>query len=161
MHNNSGGNCTNETGKANIHLFIAGRTGGWFNKKMLSYHYKNPIVEIRRSYGRLISTMGFPILVRWHLYIESGLWNHPAVFPQIMERHYFPWMRLFGRAIKLLHNASFQRLIQLELLSPHWWPSDTIRCHRSLWTFVRTISCRLLSTKSLPGPVLVYCQLNP
>ena len=31
----------------------------------------NPIVEIRRSYDRLISTMGFPILVRWHLYIES------------------------------------------------------------------------------------------
>ena len=32
----------------------------------------NPIVEIRRFYDRLISTMGFPILVRWHLYIESG-----------------------------------------------------------------------------------------
>ena len=31
-----------------------------------------PIVEIRRSYDRLISTMKFPILVRWHLYIESG-----------------------------------------------------------------------------------------
>ena len=33
----------------------------------------NPIVEIRRSYDRLISTMGFPIPVIWHLYIESGL----------------------------------------------------------------------------------------
>ena len=33
---------------------------------------ENPIVEIRRSYDRLISTMGFPILVRWHLYTESG-----------------------------------------------------------------------------------------
>ena len=32
----------------------------------------NPIVEIRRSHDRLISTMGFPILVRWHIYIESG-----------------------------------------------------------------------------------------
>ena len=32
----------------------------------------NPIVEIRRSYDRLVSTMGFPIPVRWHLYIESG-----------------------------------------------------------------------------------------
>ena len=29
-------------------------------------------MEIRRSYDRLISTMGFPILVRWHLYIKSG-----------------------------------------------------------------------------------------
>ena len=35
----------------------------------------NPIVEIRRSYDRLISTMGYPILVRWHLYIESGPWG--------------------------------------------------------------------------------------
>ena len=35
------------------------------------------IVEIRRSYDRLISTMGFPILVRRHLYIESG----PRVSP--------------------------------------------------------------------------------
>ena len=31
----------------------------------------NPIVEIRRSYDRLISTIGFPILVRCNLYIES------------------------------------------------------------------------------------------
>ena len=29
-------------------------------------------MEIRRSYDRLISTTGFPILVRWHLNIESG-----------------------------------------------------------------------------------------
>ena len=32
----------------------------------------NPIVEKRRSYDCLISTMGFPILIKWHLYIESG-----------------------------------------------------------------------------------------
>ena len=35
----------------------------------------NPIVKIRRSYDRLISTMGFPVLVRWHIYIESGPWK--------------------------------------------------------------------------------------
>ena len=29
-------------------------------------------MEIRRSYDRLISTIGFPILARWHLYIASG-----------------------------------------------------------------------------------------
>ena len=34
----------------------------------------NPIMEIRRSHDRLISIMGFPIPVRWHLYIESGPW---------------------------------------------------------------------------------------
>ena len=32
-------------------------------------------MEIRRSYGRLISTMGYPILVRRHLFIESGPWS--------------------------------------------------------------------------------------
>ena len=36
----------------------------------------NSIVEIRRSYDCLISIMGFPILVRWHLYIESGPWTY-------------------------------------------------------------------------------------
>ena len=35
----------------------------------------NPILEIRRSNDRLISAMGFPLLVR-HLYIESGPWLH-------------------------------------------------------------------------------------
>ena len=34
-------------------------------------------MEIRRSYDHLISKMGFPILVRWHLYIESGPRLHP------------------------------------------------------------------------------------
>ena len=29
-------------------------------------------MEIRRSYDRLIATVGFPILIRRHLYIESG-----------------------------------------------------------------------------------------
>ena len=29
-------------------------------------------METRRSYDHLISTMGFPVLVRQHLYIESG-----------------------------------------------------------------------------------------
>ena len=32
----------------------------------------NPIVEIRRSADRLISTVGFPILERWYLLSESG-----------------------------------------------------------------------------------------
>ena len=31
-------------------------------------------MEIRRSYNRLISTMGFLVPTRYHLYIESGPW---------------------------------------------------------------------------------------
>ena len=44
--------------------------GASFNMSMSSYQYRNPIVEIRWSYDHLISKMGFPILVRWHLYVE-------------------------------------------------------------------------------------------
>ena len=40
-----------------------------FNSRWHLTSIGNPIVEIRRSYDRLISTMGFPILVRCHLYI--------------------------------------------------------------------------------------------
>ena len=37
----------------------------------------NPTVEIRRSWDRLIPTIGFPILVKWHLYNEPPLqWRH-------------------------------------------------------------------------------------
>ena len=44
-------------------------------------------MEIRRSYDRLISTMGFPILVRWHLYIESGPRSY--VFLALSNPHIF------------------------------------------------------------------------
>ena len=37
-----------------------------------SHRWPSYSEEIRRSYDRRISTMGFPILVRWHLHIESG-----------------------------------------------------------------------------------------
>ena len=39
---------------------------------MSSYRYRKSHLEIRRPYNRIISTMGFPIQVRRHLYIESG-----------------------------------------------------------------------------------------
>ena len=41
-------------------------------KNIGKYSIGNPIVEIRRSYDHLISTMGFPIVIRRHLCIESG-----------------------------------------------------------------------------------------
>ena len=49
-------------------------SGPWFNIKMSSNSIGIPIVEMRRSYDRLISTMGFHLLVRWHLYIELSPW---------------------------------------------------------------------------------------
>ena len=43
--------------------------GGWFNIKMPSYQFVKSHCG-NKSYDSLISTMGFPVLVR-HLYIES------------------------------------------------------------------------------------------
>ena len=45
--------------------------GGPFDIKMPSYQYRNLIFEIRWSYDHGISTMGFPIPLRLHLYIWS------------------------------------------------------------------------------------------
>ena len=53
-------------------------------------HRGNPIVEIRRSYDHIISTMGFHILVRWHLYIESG--PEDWLFHQLVQSFSFQGM---------------------------------------------------------------------
>ena len=50
-------------------------SGGWFNKICHLTSIGNPIVEIRRSSDRLMSTVEFSILVRQHLYIEMELWS--------------------------------------------------------------------------------------
>ena len=47
-------------------------------------------MEIRRSHDRLISTMGFPILVRWYLYIESG----PRFFSSPLSSPFITFHRL-------------------------------------------------------------------
>ena len=54
-----------------------------------------PIVEIRRSYDRLIPTMGFPILIRWHLNIESGPWCH-----QVISCHGFGCVKWLNPCLK-------------------------------------------------------------
>ena len=48
-------------------------------------------MEIRRSYDRLISTMGFPILVRQHLYTESGPRYPKMIFMGICSSNELPW----------------------------------------------------------------------
>ena len=58
---------------------LSWNTRGWFNIKMLSYQYRKSHCGDKTIYDRLISTMGFPILVRWHLYIES--WPRTFVLP--------------------------------------------------------------------------------
>ena len=74
----------------------------------------NPIVEIRRYYDCLISTMGFPIPVRQHLHIESG-----------------PWFRrrtaYISMACRLAQDCGNSCALAMELLQSYTRPS--ICCH--------------------------------
>ena len=85
----------------------------------------NPIVEIRRSYDRHISTMGFPILVRQHLYIESVPWS------------LFHWHGLSAITYRLLRsilthpcsipNWQFNRLSTIEIVKG-WLRTSELSC---------------------------------
>ena len=82
---------------------------GWFNINVPAYSIGNTIVEIRQwSSGRIISTIGFPILVRWHLYIES--------VPRSL------WFRDMTTYL-LWHIQNAWRLLQVESVKwiSHYW----------------------------------------
>ena len=53
-----------------ISAFTNRRVGSIWRCHLTNIGY--PIVEIRQFFDRLISPMGFPLLVRWHLSIEWG-----------------------------------------------------------------------------------------
>ena len=55
----------------NLHVYRH-QGAGWFNVNMSLYPYRKSHLEIRLSYERLISTMGYPIVVKWLICIESG-----------------------------------------------------------------------------------------
>ena len=71
-------------------------------KRCLLTSIWNPIVEIRRSYDRLISTMGFPIQVRLHLYIESG-----PRFLLLREIQYVVWFVSKYFSLKCMQHSMF------------------------------------------------------
>ena len=117
--------------------------GGSFNIKMSSYQIGNPIVEIRRSYDRLISTMGFPILVRLHLYIELGPCTHPFT-PSCpnntwyLVNGYFLLASMFPTSIWLLNGMVFC-CCQSYLHKLIWWWG--IACFYT--TTKRTVGCTI------------------
>ena len=49
-------------------------SGPWFNIKMPTYQYRKSYCGDKTVVRSSYSTMGFPILVRWHLFIESAAW---------------------------------------------------------------------------------------
>ena len=101
-------------------------------------------MEIRRSYDRLISTMGFPILVRRHLYIESRSWSLVLL----------PWVSSIVEMCSRFCHSFY-------VLS-HLLPSAAYTSMRQ-WTgsaLVHVTTCRLFGAKPLPEPTLTYCQLD-
>ena len=85
-------------------------------------------MEIRRSYDPLISTMGFPILIRLHLYIESG----PRLLPltdcmSSLQKHLFtqPTDIVIPTSIMAKYichfNATFPYAIQETISYIHTW----------------------------------------
>ena len=66
-------------------------------------------MEIRRSYDRLISTMGFPILVRRHLYIELGPCTPDTLYG-------FMWGNMKDKIYHLVQDCSNSNANTLDVL---------------------------------------------
>ena len=94
------------------------KPGAWFNIKMSSYQYRKSLCGDRRSWDRLISTMGFPILVRWHLYFESG--------PCLFWKHNCRIHCSYVYVIHTIHDMILKYVFCVDLSRIYaglWWPS--------------------------------------
>ena len=85
--------------------------GPRFNIKMTSYQYK-------KFYDHLMSTMGFPILVRWHLYIQSGPRIHITTFHSRPEIS-FSSITSFQHFDSLVQDCSNSSASAMELLQSY------------------------------------------
>ena len=75
----------------------------YFIITMSFYQYRNPIL---RSCGSLISTMGFPLLVRWHL--ESGLAQSRSCEMECWHYHINSFWNLCFNSMDVAMPVKFQ-----------------------------------------------------
>ena len=71
--------------------YCSQETGPRFNIKTVCPSYGIPMLKIRRSRDRLTFSMGIPILVIWHLYIQMPplvLVNHMALKCWLEHEHF-------------------------------------------------------------------------
>ena len=104
----------------------------------------NPIMEISWSYNHLISTMGFPILIRWHLYIGPSYLHNGISYTDKMTSLYWiralvPFVNILSSAMLMMmlndrnldfHEEGFQLLMPyqcLEIMQLYFYPSQLIR----------------------------------
>ena len=119
-------------------------------------------MEIRRSYDRLIATMGFPILIRWHLYIESGpcgfwdfiLLSHCDLLISFWQTMCCTgsmfWIHDFGRVEGCNGNVTlvFQPTVVVKMffVCHRKWPWKPKFCKHDMWLkIMETVQCQLSS----------------
>ena len=132
--------------------------------------------------NRLISRIGFLILVRWHLYIESGPrisyrsifrpnWTRSDIFLSFM---YYAnkaliciqcWFVVSHHGTMWLHNEkSYMYLCKYLLNSLMINLCTPSAAYMLQWTglaLVQVMAYCLCGAKPLPEPMLPYCQLDP
>ena len=109
-------------------------------------------MNIRRSYDRFISTMGFPILVRWHLYIESG----PSSVYQILfviHTYSIPILRRVSVSCELLITNVIYYVMQVRPYIILYWcsPTQSIHCYCKIINYFLTD----LKYHGMQGPSVV------
>ena len=116
-----------------------------------------PIIKIRRSWDRLIFIMGIPLLVRWHLYIEttrSSQYELTLNTPYTVIKREL-WNALCYKDVWLYHSSSqWQATILLRItmgLSTSFPPALPIpQDSATIWNFYRaTEMCPCKSTRSI------------
>ena len=106
--------------KPKLLLASVKQPGPQFNIKMTSYQYrKSHCGDKTIAYDRLISTMGFPILVRQHLYIESG--------PRLLGKCEVSYHPVAGYAF-MVDNGSIPSEINIGFLL-HWCSNMILMSH--------------------------------
>ena len=68
------------------------------------------MVDIRQLQDRLISTVGFPVLITWYLYTESAPWSSWALYRVTHMLRCFPIMMVVGYLQKSNENWSQDKL---------------------------------------------------
>ena len=105
-------------------------------------------MEIRRFYDRLISTMGFPILVRRHLYIESAWQSRVWLWLTGIHVHFFTQSDEFGNLPRLWFSpfTSFDAHEEYTTLR-HFVTSQM--CSEIYWSWRRNCYSRHVSLSAL------------
>ena len=138
-------------------------SGGWFNIKMASYQYRKSHCGektiLRPSY---LHNVGLSILVRWHLYIESGLWAlcigcvTACDWASKRGSAYTEWLYPVCRYLNPLRAKFFKKdqkhIFAFYVIPPHWhgtgcWNPSSYKTRTYLFYMVNIMGADVLATQ--------------